>query len=228
VSEGKILVAGTGRAGTTLLIDVFTELGLDTGFRKGAKAAVDPNARAGLERGIFAPNAPRIVKNPGLSRKLRAILEEEQVKIDHVIVPVRDLDVAVASRVRVSDYGKRHGVRGGMIESKSPRRQREYLADLFYELVWTLVDFDVPHTFLAFPRYASDPQYTYEKLRWLLDDIPFDTFAEVLNERVDPAIITERPLSAAERNRARIGLLYAVCVALPAAKVRHWIAGADR
>jgi hypothetical protein len=228
VSEGKILVAGTGRAGTTLLIDVFTELGLDTGFRKGAGTRLDPRARAGLERSIFAADAPRIVKNPGLSTKLRTILEEGSVQIDHVIVPVRELDVAVASRVRVSGYGRQHGVRGGMIGAKRPRSQRAYLAEVFYDLVWALAEFDVPHTFLAFPRFATDASYTYDKLRWLLDDVSPEQLAATLADRVDPSIITEQPLSTAEKNKARLGAAYATLIALPAAKVHHWIAGADR
>jgi hypothetical protein len=221
VGEGKIIVAGTGRAGTTLLIDVFTQLGLDTGFRPGP--VVDREARAGLERGIFVENAPRIIKNPGLSTKLRSILDDGRIEIEHVIVPVRSLDVAVASRVRVSDYGRRHGVKGGMVGGKTPRSQRTYLADVFYELVWTLVEYDVPHTFLAFPRFTTDPAYTYEKLAWLLTGVTEAQFREVLESRVDSKIITESPLTADEERKARIGAVYATLVALPLAKLRTWI-----
>jgi hypothetical protein len=222
VSDGKILIAGTGRAGTTLLIDVLTELGFDTGFRR-AGATRNTKARAGLERSIFAENSPRIVKNPALSTKLRSILREGIVKIDHVIVPVRDLDVAVASRVRVSDYGRSHGVRGGMLGGKWPSTQRNYLASVFYELIETLVEFDVPHTLLAFPRFATDAAYTYEKLAWLLTDVELDELSRVLTARVDATIITEAPLSSAELRRARIGGLYAILIALPIAKLRQLV-----
>jgi hypothetical protein len=223
VGEGKIVIAGTGRAGTTLLIDVLTQLGLDTGFRAGA--AIDTRARAGLERSIFAADAPRIVKNPGLSTKLRAILSHGEIAIDHVIVPMRDLDVAVASRVRVSDYGRDHGVRGGMVGGKRPRSQRTYLAELFYELMWTLVEFDVPHTLLAFPRFATDATYTYEKLAWLLTGsaIGEADLERVLAARTDASVINEAPLSEAELRKARLGTAYATTVALPFAKVRSWL-----
>ena len=221
MAEGKIVIAGTGRAGTTLLIDILTELGLDTGFRRDAP--VDPHARAGLERSIFKEDAPRIIKNPGLSSKLRTILAEGRIPIEHVIVPVRDLDVAVASRVRVSDYGRRHGVKGGMVGAKRPSSQRAYLAEIFYELVWTLVEFDVPHTFLAFPRFASDAAYTYDKLRWMLDGVTEEALARALCDRVDPSAITESPLSPAELRRTRFGTAYATLVALPIAKARALI-----
>jgi hypothetical protein len=217
VGEAKIVVAGTGRAGTTLLMEVLTHLGLDTGFRPGT--AVDPQARAGLERGIFGENAPRIVKNPGLSTKLRSIIEDGRIEIEHVIVPVRALDVAVASRVRVSDYGRKHGVRGGMVGGKTPNSQRAYLAEVFYELVWTLVEHDVPHTFLSFPRFAVDPTYTYDKLAWLLGDIDEDEFRRTLAEQVDAEMINEAPLTADEARKARRGAAYARLIALPAAKL---------
>jgi hypothetical protein len=225
VAEGKIVIAGTGRAGTTLLIDVLTELGLDTGFAKGTP--IDPQSRAGLERGIFSPNAPRVVKNPGLSGKLRSILDEGRIPIEHVIVPVRDLDVAVASRVRVSQYGRQHGVRGGMVGAKRPSTQRAYLAELFYDLVWTLIDHDVPHTFLAFPRFATDATYTYDKLRWLLEDITENDLAVALRARVQPAMITESPLTAEELRKTRVGIAYAALFALPLAKARRLLLRRD-
>jgi hypothetical protein len=221
VANGKILIAGTGRAGTTLLVQVLGDLGLDTGFRRDA--SFDSHSRAGLERSLFAPNAPRIVKNPTLSRRLGSILASGEVEIDHVIVPVRALDVAVASRVRVSQYGKAHGVRGGMIGgAKRPSTQRAYLAETFYELIWTLCEFDVPYTLLAFPKFATDAEYTYQKLEWLLEGIDRAELARVLATRVDMQVIDERALSRDELRRARIGTAYALTIALPVAKLRQW------
>src|SRR4051812_2282217 len=88
----KIVITGTGRAGTTLLVQILTDLGFDTGFKLDAR--INEDARAGLERDILHPNAPRIVKDPGLSRRLRGYLAEGTVAVEHVIVPMRDLDVA--------------------------------------------------------------------------------------------------------------------------------------
>src|SRR3954470_21878481 len=101
--QPKIVITGTGRAGTTLLVQILTDLGFDTGFKVDARISED--ARAGLERDITHPEAPRVVKDPGLSRRLGGYLAAGTVKIEHVLVPMRDLDVATASRVRNAKYG---------------------------------------------------------------------------------------------------------------------------
>jgi hypothetical protein len=207
MSDAKVIIAGTGRAGTTLLVQILTELGLDTGFEKGA--AIDEKARAGLELPTVAPEGPRIVKNPALSTNLRGVLERRRVEIEHVIIPVRDLDVAAASRLRVSDYGRRTGVPGGMWLTNRTRGQRDALAVIFYELMWTLAEFDIPHTLLAFPRFASDANYLAEKLAWLAPDASVDDFRRALDACADPDMITQTVLTDEERRRARLGSAYA-------------------
>ncbi|HEX5615946.1 MAG TPA: hypothetical protein VFZ83_12410, partial [Acidimicrobiia bacterium] len=162
MDEAKIVIAGTGRAGTTLLVQVLTELGCDTGFRPGVRP--DEHARAGLERNVLAANAPRIVKSPRLSTKLRPMLEAGEVRLEHVIVPVRDLDVAAASRVRAASYGREAKNWGGLFGTNRATKQREALALVLYELVYTLARFDVPHTLLLFPRFAEDAAYLHAKL----------------------------------------------------------------
>src|SRR3954468_18928156 len=102
--EPKIVIAGTGRAGTTLLVQVLTDLGFDTGFR--ANPNIEYEARAGLERNIRSADAPRVVKAPGLSLELDDLVVRGEVELEHVIIPVRDLDVVSASRVRASGYGR--------------------------------------------------------------------------------------------------------------------------
>ena len=149
----KVVIAGTGRAGTTLLVQILTDLGLDTGF--GSDQEIDERVHAGLERGIEAPDAPRIVKNPNLSRRLGSLLDEGRVEIEHVIIPVRDLDIAAASRVRNTKYGADLHTFGGLIGTSKATRRREALALVFYELLYTVARYDLPHTFLMFPRFAA-------------------------------------------------------------------------
>ena len=218
MSDAKVIIAGTGRAGTTLLVQVLTELGLDTGFAKGA--AIDTKARAGLELPTVAPNGPRIVKNPALSTNLRHVLERKHVEIEHVIIPVRDLDVAAASRLRVSEYGRRTGVPGGMWLTNRTHGQRDALAVIFYELMWTVAEFDIPHTLLAFPRFASDADYLAAKLAWLAPGATVDDFRRALQTCADPAMITQTTLSDDERRRARMGSAYAA-LAVPLKRIQR-------
>jgi hypothetical protein len=224
MSEPKVIIAGTGRAGTTLLVQILTELGLDTGFAKGA--AIDANARAGLELPTVAPNGPRIVKNPALSTNLRGVLERNRVEIEHVIIPMRDLDIAAASRVRVSQYGRRLGVAGGMWPTDRTDRQRDALAVVFYELLWTIAEFDIPHTLLAFPRFASDADYLASKLSWLAPDASVDDFHRAVDVCADPEMITQSVLTEEERRRARVGNAYATVVAVPLKRLKQLVRSA--
>jgi hypothetical protein len=218
VTEPKVVIAGTGRAGTTLLVQILTQLGLDTGF--ATDAALDTHARAGLEL-VTLVDAPRIVKNPALSTNLRGVLERGDVAIEHVIVPMRDLDIAAASRVRVSEYGRRPDAPGGMWHTNLGHNQRDALAGVFYELIWTLVEFDVPYTFLAFPRFALDADYLAEKLAWLAPDASVDDFRRAVEHCADPTLITQSALTDDERKRMRLGSAYSLFVAVPLKNARR-------
>lgn len=201
MTEPKIVITGTGRAGTTLLVAILTDLGMDTGYKPGIEA---DTSSGGLERNIERPGSPRVVKSPGLSTRLRGLLEAGTVEIEHVIIPVRDLDVAAASRVRVAEYGRRLGVRGGYTGTRSAKRQRAVLATMLYELVAVIAEYDLPHTFLAFPRFTHDWKYTHAKLGFLVPDRTADDFRAVVEARYRPEKIREEPLSRAERVRAAV------------------------
>jgi hypothetical protein len=215
----KVVITGTGRAGTTLLVQVLTDLGLDTGF--SPDHAVDERVNAGLEFRIESPNAPRIVKDPNLSRRLGGLLDRGEVEIEHVIIPVRDLDVAVASRVRNTNYGSNLHTFGGLFGTARATKQREALALLFYELLYTVARHDLAHTFLLFPRFTEDWEYTYEHLGFLDPSIPPQRWKEALASRVDPGKIHEEPLSTAEQRKTTAGTFYNRAIARPARAIRR-------
>ena len=125
--DPKIVITGTGRSGTTLLVQILTDLGFDTGF--SSEAPIDEATHAGLETRLDSPNAPRIVKNPNLSRRLDEILTAGTATVEHVIIPMRDLDVAAASRVRATRYGSNLHVVGGLFGTTNAARQREAQID---------------------------------------------------------------------------------------------------
>ncbi len=60
-----LVITGTGRSGTTFLVELLTYLGLDTGFDPvSVRSGIDPVAHAGLERDIRSDDAPYVVKSP--------------------------------------------------------------------------------------------------------------------------------------------------------------------
>ncbi len=216
---GKVVIAGTGRAGTTLLVQVLTDLGLDTGFDPAAP--IDTTVNAGLERSIEGPDAPWIVKSPDLSRTLGAILDAGQVRVDHVIIPIRDLDVAAASRIRNTKYGRDLHTWGGLLGTNRATRQRAALTGMLYELLYTVARHDLGHTFLLFPRFTTDWEYTHAQLGFLAPEINADRWRQALEARVKPNLIHEQPLSRFERGLTVTGTIYNRGIRRPLRGVRR-------
>src|SRR5262245_45403961 len=92
-----LLITGTGRAGTTFLVQLLGRLGLDIGFAD-PDGEIAPHCNAGLEWNLSDPNAPYVVKNPRLCDDLAGVLAAGGVAIDHVVIPIRDLHEAAESR----------------------------------------------------------------------------------------------------------------------------------
>lgn len=170
---GKVLIAGTGRAGTTLLMRIFIRLGLPTGFTLDDVVGVEKlTGRAGLEQYVMNlefGNMPEIVKSPYICDVLEAALIQQRVTVDQIIIPIRDLDQATNSRIRVSDIESKNGVAplhaaGGMWETTDPEHQKNVLAHKLYTLVNTAVSFQIPMIFVSFPKFAQDLDYFVKKI----------------------------------------------------------------
>jgi hypothetical protein len=203
VPEPKIVITGTGRAGTTLLVSVLTHLGLDTGEESGRLSRVDGRTHGGLESLLDAPDAPTVVKDTTLPFRLAQLLEAGTVSVSHVIVPIRSLDLAAASRVRGSNYGRNIFARGGLWGTVNPEKQRDALAAMLYELMYTIAKFELPHTLLEFPRFTTDWHYTWRALGFLAPDRTPEDFRDALSAVVRTDLIHEEPLRPGERLRSR-------------------------
>lgn len=197
----KLIITGTGRAGTTFLIRLLTALGQDTGYDDANwRSDYFAHCEAGLERDLADPDAPYIVKDPELCVTLDAILRQGDVVVDHAIVPVRDLASAARSRVRIG--GADGVVPGGLVGTDDPARQQAVLAERFHALVHTLVAREVPHTFLLFPRFVCDAEYAFDRLRSALPELDRARFMAAFAEIADPAMVHDFSAAPAPRSAA--------------------------
>ena len=222
----KVLITGTGRAGTTLLVQVLTDLGLDTGM--APDAPIDERAAAGLELPVDDPHGPRIVKSPSAIPHLGAMLDDGIIAIEHVIIPIRDLEVATASRVRLTRYGSNLRTWGGLTGTVRATRQREALALLEYELFRTIARHSLPHTLLDFPRFAYDWEYTFRSLSFLDTTVAAESWRDALRARYRPQMVHQIPLSRNERMLTRAGTVYNRGLARPARIARKILSGQSR
>ena len=184
-----IIISGTGRAGTTFLVRLLTELDLDTGFPKDQK--IDPNSRAGMELDIRDVHAPYIIKSPWLCDYLDDVLQGGEIILDCAIIPVRDLYSAAQSRRYVAGTANPNpgDVPGGLWHTTDPKEQERILAGQLYKLIYALAKHDVPVNLLLFPKLVNDPDYLYKKIKFLLGDLEYDAFQEIFQMISRPELV---------------------------------------
>jgi len=197
-----VVITGTGRSGTTFLVELLTNLGLDTGFLSAQTSqSKDDVAHAGLEKDIYNGDCPYIIKNPGFCDQAKDVLQRKDIIIDHIYVPMRNLQAAAESRRRVTQVNlSREGTTtrmkrkllqmcygnqsfkdtiydGGILPGpKASTKQEEILRDRLYNLLLAASNSEVPVTFMHYPRITKDCSYLYGKLKFLLPDITYEYF----------------------------------------------------
>ncbi|WP_146756374.1 hypothetical protein [Burkholderia cepacia] len=186
-----LLIAGTGRAGTSFLVQYLAACGLDTHLARNPADRLDENANAGLED-FPASNAdlPYVIKSPWLYEFVDELLAREDIRVDAVIIPMRDLVEATSSRV-ANELRARLGLEGlpgeltrwhtwgstpgGVVYSLNPLDQARLLSMGFHHVIHACVKKGVPLVFLEFPRFITDGEYLYEQLRPILTGIDLPT-----------------------------------------------------
>jgi hypothetical protein len=209
MSKHHVVITGTGRAGTTFLVQLYTALGLPTGFSNPFENFY-ANCSAGMEWDIRRPDAPYIVKNPDLCDYLDALLEQGDIVIDHALIPVRNLYSAAESRRDVNRRTFPHssatviGVPGGLWHVVTPEHQELVLTLQLYKVMFALTKHNVPTTLLHFPRFINDPEYLYSKLAATLTGIDYERFLEAFKMVVHPEWVHQfeppRTLAAAGKS----------------------------
>lgn len=164
-----IVIAGTGRAGTSFLVHLLTELGYDTGYKPG-EIQLHPVSRAGLEHNMrTAEELPYIVKDPLFSMYCEQIFEEKKFNVKHVIIPIRNLKDAAESRIKIQKinneidpYKPMHG--GGLYGTSEPYLQAATLAIAVYKLIDACTKYEVPMIFISYPRMMRESNYLFYEL----------------------------------------------------------------
>lgn len=186
---GHIIITGPGRSGTTFLIRMLTRLGFDTGFEQDEDRFYYQNLRAGFEYindgfsfdeptpGQFEP-LPRVLKGPEWSFHLKPFIKAGYLEVEHIILPVRDLDLATASRLDA-----------GLIWRVWPDRlaesQAEVMAEALGRVVEACVLFELPCTVMRFPDLVVSEEYCYQKLNGVLP-LERAAFGKAFNELSNP------------------------------------------
>ncbi|MEE2975638.1 MAG: hypothetical protein VX343_04225 [Thermodesulfobacteriota bacterium] len=177
----QVVITGTGRAGTTLLVSIFTKLGMETGFcKEHVDSVLNTKSKGGLEKRP-EDHTPHIIKSPFFYNKTAMLKNAE-----HVIIPIRDLKDSAKSRARI---GQGNG--GFWGKAKDVESQMKFNSEVIYSLMYILSELDVPFTLIQFPRLAKDADYLWKKLNWLFEDynITPDRFKKIYGEAINKSYI---------------------------------------
>jgi hypothetical protein len=185
------LIAGTGRAGTTVLVQLLDACGLET---RSDELVYSPQARAGLETPLRGGNAPYVVKHPYLYDELTILIRNgfDPARIDGIIVPLRDLDDAAASRIEIFLETDEITVDGGLWRSLRPGAQKPALAVSVHELLFTASSNNIPLYFLVFPRFVSDAEYAWRCLAPVVPDTTQEDFVAKHRALMRPDLVHEQ------------------------------------
>ncbi len=205
-----LLIAGTGRSGTSFLVKYLDALGFATHFsRFGTYSSWDEAANAGAENlplPALDPDMPYVVKSPWATELIDQVIADPAITLDAVIIPLRDLASAAVSRTinelrdmaEKNDFwtalerpwAHRGSAPGGVVFSLHPLDQARILALGLHHLLERLVAADIPIVFLSFPRLAQDAAYMHQKLAPILPHAISLDEAEAAHVRIaDPAKI---------------------------------------
>jgi len=182
-----LLIAGTGRAGTSFLVRYLTGIGMDTNLARGGVAAHwDEDANAGFEdMPLINPTMlPDVIKAPWSFEFIQELLAHPAIRLRAAILPVRDLRDGASSRAIIerraiyahTDWMAAHDTLwekwgftpGGIVFSLNAIDQARLLAVGFHHVVQQLVAAEVPLLMLSFPRLVEDADYLFNALRSVL------------------------------------------------------------
>ncbi|KVF19098.1 hypothetical protein WJ07_24615 [Burkholderia vietnamiensis] len=182
---------------------------METHLSRHPQSKLDEHANAGLED-VLAINGdfPYVVKSPWLYEFIDGLLGRDDIEIDAVIIPIRDIVEAASSRVTIELRERLGGAGvqeeyttwetwastpGGVVYSLNPLDQARLLAMGFHRVVHALVKKDIPIIFLDFPRLIEDGEYLYKKLQ------------RVIGGKVSPAAALDAHHATAQPGLIRTG-----------------------
>lgn len=169
------------------------------------------HANAGFEDLPFPDtrNLPYVVKSPWTYQFIQALLDNPALEFDAVVIPMRDLMEAAASRCIIERQAIHNTLPwmrelsetwehfahtpGGIVFSTTPTDQARLLAVGFHHLLDQVVKADIPIILLSFPRLIEDADYLHRR------------FAEVLPDWASPETCRIAHAETADRRKVRVG-----------------------
>lgn len=206
---GNVIVAGPGKSGGSLLMQLFTELGIDTGFPKGLSFE-NNDAGGSYEKrlrgsGIKFP-LPYVVKEPQMCSDIDLRIQRLNLDVDHIYIMLRRPGPEACAlefmRRGAPDKAKfEEQINGDDLKRVTAGMQLREC-----QIVNLVAEMDLPHTLVSYPRYADDLDYAFLKFKFMWDKhgITKARLKEVMDKIVDKKLVKHAYDVQPEWNRARM------------------------
>lgn len=183
--HSKVIITGPGRSGTTFLIRLLSRLDVNTGFPSDYEKLAPGTRGAGCEHiivdmPIYSQVTPYVLKSPEWCFLLRSFLEKKILAVDHVLIPIRDLETAAKSRIDVDLLWK--------MEEPDLIHQTAIHRAALGTLMETIALHDIPFTFMKFPLLTKDLNYCYDCL-YKAFELDWNSFRKVFPKLANPKMI---------------------------------------
>lgn len=157
MSSDNLIITGTGRVGTTFLIQLFRALGEDTGGHDEIFREV-----AASERDKDSYQWPRVIKGTAyIGMQLRDKIKRYDWNVSHVFFCLRNIESTIIS-MKKQKRGK--GVYKHLSNEEFEKRIEIEVPQGFKEIREELKKTGIPYTEIWFPKSAQDREYCYSVL----------------------------------------------------------------
>ncbi len=164
MSEGKILIMGTGGCGSGFIWHMLKRCGLETTEHR------EWIRQGGIIRSKDPANfpAPKVIKHlGGFLTNLNKHLDTYGWEVDHIFFPVAVLELQMRTQKRrLQDRGLTFDFETELV------RYHEKLGRGMEQLIAR----EHPFTIISCPRSITDPQYLYDKMKVVLGDLTYEEF----------------------------------------------------
>ncbi len=204
----NVIITGPGKCGGSLIMRIFTELGIDTGFPKGRTFDdTDGDCGGHYEWRCRGSNAktpfPYVIKEPQMCADIDLRIDALGLEVDHVYILLRRPGPQAAAlefmksrttrpkRAALRKHDPDSWMLNKNLNGRDLEKVTEAIATRELQIVNLVAELDVPHTLVSYPRFASDLDYSYSKFKFVLEryGISKKTFKKVCGKCIDSNIV---------------------------------------
>ena len=206
---GTVIVTGPGKSGGSLLMQIFTEVGIDTVFDMGNMFKTNycgGSYEKRLRGSGTKPPFPYVIKEPQMCVDIDLRIQRLKLDVDHIYILLRRPGPEACAlefmRRGAPDKGKfEEQINGVDLERVTKAMQLREC-----QVMNLVAEMDLPHTLVSYPRFADDLDYAFLKFKFMWDKhgITKARLKEVMGKIVDKKLVKHAYDSQPEWNRAKM------------------------